>query len=840
MTPPDPAGPLAARSRAVAAFACFALGIALARELSLVPSPVWFAIATAAASVAYAARGWACRVALMTGALALGAGILSARVHEPARDSIERLAPPDAWLTGPIVRVEGTLESDPRLVQPNRTELDLPMDSGPGTAMIVRVWRTETPAGWTAASGRVRVFARADVTGLDAGDGVRVTGSLAPLEPPSNPGAIDFRSLARSGGFAGSISVPDAALVERAEVTGVLRGAQAAWFSFRADVRARSLRALGLTPGDPGDALVGAIVLGYADPVLDPHVEAFRRVGVAHLLAISGFHIAVLAGLALVAVRASGDRGWLEPAIVMLVVLLYVFVLPAKTPILRSAMMVLLLLGAETAGRRYDRLTVLAWAGVALLIWRPLDLFNIGYQLSMSITAVLLAMGEHERIRRARDIRRVLDPSGSVRRVPRFIRVPARWVLGYGRTCVACWLVAAPIIMAHLHVFSPLAPLATMLTMPLVLITLQLGYLAALVGIVVGPVGFLSGLAGWMGARTVEFVSWTDALDWASVRTGPVSTLWALVAACVAFWAASRWRWRDPVAWALLLAMTAWAFGEMRTAERPGPAVALRIDAIDVGNGSCYLIRSGDRSLLWDAGSLSPGIADRVIDPALRALGMRSIDAAVITHANLDHFNALPDLAASFGIDLVYTTDVFVRAADANPRSQPAIALDQLREQGVRIETLGAGDTLTLGSARVDVLWPPDNLPARGITAINDTSLVARFAVATSAGERSALMTGDIQAAGILGVMASLGEPARADVIEMPHHGSVSFEAAALIEALDPAVVLQSTGPDRAREPAWAGLQRGRSWWVTAEHGAAYAELGLDGSVTSGAMIERR
>ncbi len=829
--------PPRARARAVGAFACVALGISLARWHVHLPAPVWFAIAAGAGAAAFLTSGWACRVALVVGAIAISGCYLTARVHEPARDALSRLVPPDAWLTSPAVRVEGTLTADPVITRSVRTNLDLPFDDQPSSYARLDVARVETPAGWQRARGSLTVFVREGGIPWRAGDGVRLAGTFEPMKPASNPGEPDRGAHARAVGLAGTLNVPDGSLIEPAPIVGVRARMSAGWSGFRARVRARAQRAMGITPGDPGDALIGAIVLGQRDPTLDPHTQAFARVGVGHLLAISGFHLAVLAGLALVLVRASGERGWVEPALVMLVVLLYVFVLPARTPILRAALMVLLLLGAETAGRRYDRLTVLAWAGIALLVWRPLDLFNAGYQLSMSVTAVLLAMGEHQKVARRADIRAALPTPP---RLPRWIRGPANWTAAYGRTCIACWLVATPIVMAHLHVLSPLGPIATMLTMPLVLVSLQLGYLAALVGLVTGPVGWLGGGAGWMGDITVAFVTWVDAFALTSVRTGPVSALWAFVAASVAFWIASRARWRDPLAWAAVLLLGTWAVIEMRTAEHPSPAVALRVDTLDVGDGTCHLVRSAEATMLWDAGSLAPGIADRTLEPALRALGVRSIDAAVITHANLDHFNALPHLAEVFGIETVLTTDVLVRAAEERPWSPEGRTLARLRTLGVTIETLRAGDTRDLGHARVDIVWPPEDLPTRGVTAANDTSLVAQFVVSTTTGDRRALMTGDIQAAGIRGVLDALGDDARVAVLELPHHGSVSPEAAALVQALDPAVVLQSTGVQRAREPAWSGVRAGRAWWVTAEHGAAHAEILLDGSITSGAMIDRR
>ncbi|GJM19252.1 MAG: hypothetical protein DHS20C14_14650 [Phycisphaeraceae bacterium] len=829
-------GAESARRRAFTALASFGAGLYLAHGLVHLPAAAWFAGACACVAGVIFARGRACHACLILCALLLGGAWMTARTDEPPRTSVERLVPADAWLSHPFVRVQGVLEGDPKPTVSMRTELDLPLEDRPAWRVRVRLSRVETEQGWMPASGRVDAIITADTPAWRGGDWVQLAGRFTPSSPAMNPNERGRASYTRMMHLAGRLSVPDGSLVTPAAAPGVLSARRGVWYRVRSAVQRRAVRAMGLDPGVPGDALVGALVLGEQDPVLYDTRDSFQRVGVAHLMAISGFHLAILAGMALVIIRASGDRGWLEPAFVALLVLVYIYVLPTRTPVLRAAMMVILVLGTDATGRRYDRLTVLAWVGVALLVWRPMDLFNLGYQLSMSITAVLLAMGERQRRELRADPRRSLDPANPG---PAWRAIP-RWLGAYAWTCVACWLVAAPMIMAHTHTFSPAAPIATMLTLPLVLITLELGYLATAVGLVVGPVGPLSDLAGAAGSVTVAFVTWTDSVSWTWTRTGPVSALWAGAASLSAYWFVTRSRLRDPRAWAIALVLVGWAFVEMRTAARPGPAVALRVDTLAVNDGTCHLIRSGSETLLWDCGSLTPGVGEQTIEPALRSLGARRVRTAVITHANLDHFNALPHIAQAFGVERVITTHVFLAAAERDPRSPEGIAYARLRAQGVVFETLAAGDTFEFGDARVDVLWPPDPLPGRGVTGMNDTSLVARFRVDTPAGARTLVMTGDIQAGAVAALLGAWPEGERASVLELPHHGSVSFESASFVAALDPAVVMQSTGPKRARLPAWTGLRAQRAWWTTAEHGAAWAELRRDGTVTSGAMIERR
>ena len=82
----------------------------------------------------------------------------------------------------------------------------------------------------------------------------------------------------------------------------------------------------------------------------------------------------------------------------------------------------------------------------------------------------------------------------------------------------------------------------------------------------------------------------------------------------------------------------------------------------------------------------------------------------------------------------------------------------------------------------------------------------------------------------------SPGADLRADVLELPHHGSVQPTAMALVETVNPAVVLQSTGPSRALDIRWNAHRLGRQWWTTATDGAAWVEFHQDGSITSGSV----
>jgi len=243
------------------------------------------------------------------------------------------------------------------------------------------------------------------------------------------------------------------------------------------------------------------------------------------------------------------------------------------------------------------------------------------------------------------------------------------------------------------------------------------------------------------------------------------------------------------------------------------PAPALVLDTLAVGDGSCHVVRSGGRTLMFDAGSASdPDAGRRTILPALRALGVRSIDILCISHPNLDHFSAVPEIIARLSVGEVCVTPAFIAVAHREPDSAAGVLLDECRRHGVAVRVVSAGDHRSLGSATARWLHPTaDAKYGRA----NDGSMV----VAIDVGSRRVLFTGDIETSAIETLLA-VHPRLRADILELPHHGSSNDAARRLVECVRPGVIVQSTGPARLARDAWSDLPTTTRRCVTARDGA--------------------
>lgn len=802
-----------ARMRMLAVFGAISGGVWFAIALPGLGSTALFAASLVSVSIAMMRSGWFTRLGLLGAIVLVSAGYTSERLATPAIESFGGALDP---LRAQIVELEGQVAGEVRVREPDenslRRFLRFSEDAGSWFPLDVR------SAGDRSAAGRLWVSAPAGAQALLApGDTIRLTARVTGVKQESNPMplALDRSLRARESGVIGQARVSDLSLIGQVPPSRAIDRLTKGWHQLRSALRERARRVLGLGEDpDAKRALLSALVLGDRSSATDPVSEVFRRTGVLHLLSISGFHVAVMAGAALLVVRATGERGWLEPVLVALLILAYLLIVPVRAPIVRAGSMALALLAARALGRRHDPIAVLSWVAIGVLVWKPIELVSLGFQLSFGLVAVLILWSE----KRQQEASLVIDSGGSV----------WRWVWehvrGFWGACVVCWFVASPVILLHAGPLSPYGVLASLLATPVAVVLLWGAFVALLAGMVVpGLVTWVTPVLDLIAGVMWSAVSWVESLPGSSWSLPPVGLLWSMFAVACAVAIVLKGRWRSAWAWGLSLLVIGLLFSGW-TLGRDGPR--LRIDMLDVGDGSCFVLRSGPEAVLWDAGSLTPN--PKRVERSLKALGVRRLDAVIVTHANIDHFALLPELASAFEIDRVLAGPWVIES-----RAQAATALrDRLAEGEIVLEPIEAGFEMTFGEASLRVISPSD---PSSLSSENDRSLVALVEASTALGTARGLLTGDVQREGIAALMDGAIGPV--DLMELPHHGSFLPISAALVERADPRVVLQSTGPSRLDNPQWDASKRGRTWLTTARHGWSWVEIVSDGAIVAGSRL---
>lgn len=658
--------------------------------------------------------------------------------------------------------------------------------------------------------GRIRLAGDPTPAGLprfeDAlpGDRVRARLRLRAQAGLRNPGGRDADAAARRAGQGLGARLVHPALHVRL-ASGRLERLHA--------LRARLAREL--SGAGAGGPLLAALAVGARGALRAETREAFAALGVSHLLAVSGLHLAlvaalVFAGLRRALVRWSALARARDTRLAALAGacgagLGYALLAGWGVPVRRALVLLLALGAAWLRGRPTARLAPLWLAALWILAAEPDALFVAGAQLSFAASAGLLLAAP----------------------------VARRGALGATlATSAAALAVTAPLAALHFGARAPLALLANLLLVPWTALLLLPAALVAALALACGLPGSAALLGGAeLAARATLRASEAAAAALPAAWAGAAPPgIWCLAAGALGL-LALRTRslaLRSGVA-AALSALLALA-----PAAPLGPAPP-RALFLDVGQGDAALVQGRRAALLVDAGVALPGggldLGRVAVLPALRALGVARLDLVVASHADLDHRGGLVAVLAALPVGAVWLP----RGASRDPGF--AALRRAAAARGVPLHERGAGDpALVLGDLRVTPLWPrgPASEAER-----NDTSLVVRVDVAG----RRLLFPGDLEAAGEAGLLAS-GADLASDVLKLPHHGSRSSSSPRLLAAVAPGVAVASA-PCRGRfampHPAVAERLRdaGAALWWTGRDGAVWLALGGPLSAWSHAAARR-
>jgi len=700
---------------------------------------------------------------------------------------------------------------------------------GPSSECVVAVVAVRVGGRWTAASGRAAVVVGGPPPAVVAGTTIRALGRGLRPGPAANPGEFDFHLRARSQRTLSIVRVDSASCVRVVSPAPV-------WspVAFLDRVRRAGVEALHshLAPARAG--LAAALLLGARESLPRAESDDFLVTGTIHVLSISGLHVGLLAGALFVVFRMLAVPRTAALVAVATTTAAYMVLVGAETPVVRASLLVwLTCLGAAT-GRRSAALNALSLAAIVVLVWRPAEVFSAGAQLSFLSTAVLVGV--------AAALPRQGVPADPIDRLIDRSRPPAErwmrrraWQVWVMFVCgLAVWAATAPMVAARFHVVSPVGLVLNVAVAPLVAVAMAAGFACLLLtpvsGVLAGACGSVCDAALAVIGR---IVAWGADLPGGHAWLAGPPAWWVVgwyglmvVGLCaLAPGVLNRGR-----TWAAIAA--AWCLvglvgsGVHRLAV--GGQGGLRAVVTDVGHGCGILVRSpAGRCLLYDAGRLgAPGTARRAISSLLWSEGVSRVDVVVVSHADADHFNALPELLERFSIGMVVVPASLLRSAS------PAVVhlLERIEEADVPVMTAAAGDAFALDPlCRVRVLHP-----YRGATVVHASDNESSIVLAVEAAGRRVLLTGDLEGPALARfVRESQGH---CDVLVAPHHGSRTSLPADIATATRPACVAVSGGASRSWpmvRDAYAEAAGGATVMLTGQRGAIAFDLTADAIVAA-------
>ena len=427
--------------------------------------------------------------------------------------------------------------------------------------------------------------------------------------------------------------------------------------------------------------LLAGIVLGEDSGIDRELRDAFQASGLQHLLAVSGQNVAIVAFGVVMAARIVGLGRLVGEALAILVVLSYALAVGWQPSVVRAAVAGTLASLAWIVARPRDRWHALAVGALVLLAWMPRSALEPGFQLSFAAVAAIFLV------------------------LPRMSGVPDAYPVPRGFwdvlvVAVACGLVTAPIVWLHfgrVALWTVPANIAAEPAMP-PLISLSLAA-AAIEPVLPGAATALAWLAGWC-AWWLAFVA-RIVSSWPSAQvSSPVAIVIAaaLVGAVVLVRRLPRYRRREAVAALVSLALTV---STVACALRPSPSwtapSGLRVTFLDVGQGDSALVEAPGAAVLVDEGPPEADVAGQ-----LQRLGVRSLNAIVLTHPQRDHIGGAARVVDRLDVGAVAEPGIEAPSPDREA------VLAAARRLGIPVVVVHSGEVFALGKLELRILWPDD------------------------------------------------------------------------------------------------------------------------------------
>ncbi len=733
----------------------FAIGILLGRAAG------GWALPLAALGAAMVAAGFAQgklrKAALLMAILCLGA-LAGWRAYHPA------MPPEGTYLARGTVLEEVSCDADGQ-VQTTLTGVTLNGTPQPDAYWSYYLKEDETLPEW-----------------LIPGAQIETTARVYHPSGQENPGGFDFKEYLLQRGFAYGLYGGDG--LQQTEDSFSLRG----WVAgLRHSLTMRLFDVMGADTG----AYAAAMLLGTKDFIPQDEHAAFRELGIAHILTVSGFHVGVLISLLALLMKPLPLRRGTRMALDAFSLFVYCLLCSGNAPVVRAAFLLLWRKYAQLRRQQILPLHLLSASALLQLLINPTLLTGASFQLTYGAMLGLT----------------LLFP-----RLKQLRAFPSPLAQKLWEGFCAALAVQLGLLFPQLYWFGQL-PLMSLLLNPIVLFLvtglITLYWLTLIALPIPGLREAMGAFAAYATKALLGAISWLQQLPCTSLWTRQADVFTFCGCALLLLSASGLLPRRILPHRRKLLALSALLIALILL---PLPRNDTRYIQFSVGDADAAALLDQDMTIVIDTGEDGVAIASYLHHQR------RRVDAMFITHLHTDHaLGVMAFLNQGIPVDVCYLpADAEVPIIDEE--ALPVLAA--LRESGTEIRYLSRGDTVEIPSGALTVLWPMDD-HVRPQHDANDVNLVLQADIAGV----TMLLTGDLSSTHA----SYCALPA--DILKAPHHGSKAANSAELLAAVQPQLILQSNRLE-SRSLHMAELAGDIPLINTDEHGAAIIHFAGDGEFT--------
>lgn len=517
----------------------------------------------------------------------------------------------------------------------------------------------------------------------------------------------------------------------------------------------------------PYSSLLLGLTVGQRGDVSDEIRSVFSDAGIIHILAVSGLHVGILSFFFLMVLRSLRVRFSVAIMISCIGIVLYALLVDLRAPVMRASLMFIFVMFGMLMQRRVLLVNIIACSALVLLLFRPEDIFDPGFQLSYAATFSIVIFH-----------RRIVDLfPGRIQKkrlVKRFLLLPFA-------VSLSAQMGTAPIVAFHFFRCSVIAPLSNVIMVPLVFFAIPVGFLMVAGNVLHPLLGKIFAAPCWYSLHGILrisglFASLPCSAIW--VRRPGISFMVLYYAGIVVFLVPRGRRRMVAVVLFVLIVLNVVVYARVWHAFHPHMAVHF----LDVGQGDGMVVELADQHVVVIDGGVRNAFVDygeSVILPFLRSKGIRRIHAVVVTHPDADHCGGL--------ISLLENVEVGYLLVNGEQESSHLYQtlLDTAKRGGIPVYAVHRGEVMHVGITPFYVLHPPQ-ASHHYLLSSNERSIVLKCGY----GNTSFLLTGDYANRFMPIPSWTLGST----VLKFPHHGAYLRDADAFLEQVGPVVSVFSVG----------------------------------------------